>query len=100
MNEFLAHVYYFLVGKDDATDVGYISFMLPEVVEKAAEEHKDKLLERLEATYGRFIERKRKEALEGIISDPKAWKEDIQNLNELIKDLDKVKVTTENALKL
>ena len=100
MNEFLAHVYYFLVGKDDATDVGYISFMLPEVVEKAAEEHKDKLLERLEATYGRFIERKRKEALEGIIADPKAWKEDVENLKELIKDLDRVKVTTENALKL
>ena len=74
--------------------------MLPEVVEKAAEEHKDKLLERLEATYGRFIERKRKEALEGIIADPKAWKEDVENLKELIKDLDRVKVTTENALKL
>lgn len=100
MNEFLAHVYYFLVGKDDATDVGYISFMLPEVVEKAAEEHKDKLLERLEATYGRFIERKRKEALEKIIADPKSWKEDMESLKELIKDLDKVKVTTENALKL
>ena len=100
MNEFLAHVYYFLVGKDDATDVGYISFMLPEVVEKVAEEHKDKLLERLEATYGRFIERKRKEALEKIIVDPKSWKEDMESLKELIKDLDKVKVTTENALKL
>lgn len=100
MNEFLAHVYYFLVGKDDATDVGYISFMLPEVVEKAAEEHKDKLLERLEATFGRFIERKRKEALEKIIADPKSWKEDMESLKELIKDLDKVKVTTENALKL
>ena len=100
MNEFLAHVYYFLVGKDDATDVGYISFMLPEVVEKVAEEHKDKLLERLEATYGRFIERKRKEALEKIIADPKSWKEDMESLKELIKDLDKVKVTTENALKL
>lgn len=100
MNEFLAHVYYFLAGKDDATDVGYISFMLPEVVEKAAEEHKDKLLERLEATYGRFIERKRKEALEKIIADPKSWKEDMESLKELIKDLDKVKVTTENALKL
>jgi hypothetical protein len=100
MNEFLAHVYYFLVGKEDATDVGYISFMLPEVVEKAAEEHKDKLLERLEATYGRFIERKRKEALAAIIPDPKAWKEDKEALQELLKDLDRVRVTTENALKL
>lgn len=100
MNEFLAHVYYFLVGKEDATDVGYISFMLPEVVEKAAEEHKDKLLERLETTYGRFIERKRKEALTAIIQDPKAWKEDKEALRELLKDLDRVRVTTENALKL
>ena len=100
MNEFLAHVYYFLVGKEDATDVGYISFMLPEVVEKAAEEHKDKLLERLEATYGRFIERKRKEAMAAIIPDPKTWKEDKEALQELLKDLDRVRVTTENALKL
>ena len=100
MNEFLAHVYYFLVGKDDAADVGYINFMLPEVVEKTAEEHKDKLLERLEVTYGRFIERKRKEALAGIIADPKAWEEDSEVLKELMNDLDRVKVTTENALKL
>ena len=74
--------------------------MLPEVVEKAAEEHKDKLLERLETTYGRFIERKRKEALAAIIPDPKAWKEDKEALQELLKDLDRVRVTTENALKL
>ncbi len=100
MNEFLAHVYYFLVGKEDATDIGYISFMLPEVVEKAAEEHKDKLLERLEATYGRFIERRRKEALAAIIPEPKAWKEDRESLGELIHDLERVRITTENALKL
>lgn len=99
-NEFLAHVYYFLVGKDDATDVGYISFMLPEVVEKEAKEHKDKVLERIEGTYGRFVERKRREALAKLIADPKEWKAERDGLEALQQDLAKIRVTTENALKL
>lgn len=100
VNEFLAHVYYFLVGKDDATDVGYISFMLPEVVEKEAKEHKEKVLERIDGTYGRFVERKRKEALAKVIADPKEWKAEREGLAGLQADLAKIKVTTENALKL
>lgn len=100
VNEFLAHVYYFLVGKDDATDVGYISFMLPEVVEKEAKEHKDKVLERIEGTYGRFVERKRREALAKLIADPKEWKAERDGLEALQQDLAKIRVTTENALKL
>lgn len=100
VNEFLAHVYYFLVGKDDATDVGYISFMLPEVVEKEAKEHKDKVLERIEGTYGRFVERKRREALAKLIADPKEWKAERDGLEALQQDLARIRVTTENALKL
>lgn len=100
VNEFLAHVYYFLVGKDDATDVGYISFMLPEVVEKEAKEHKEKVLERIDGTYGRFVERKRKEALAKVIADPKEWNAEREGLAGLQADLAKIKVTTENALKL
>lgn len=100
VNEFLAHVYYFLVGKDDATDVGYISFMLPEVVEKEAKEHRDKVLERIEGTYGRFVERKRREALAKLIADPKEWKAEHDGLEALQQDLERIRVTTENALKL
>lgn len=100
VNEFLAHVYYFLVGKDDATDVGYISFMLPEVVEKEAKEHRDKVLERIEGTYGRFVERKRREALAKLIADPKEWKAEHDGLEALQQDLEKIRVATENALKL
>jgi hypothetical protein len=100
VNEFLAHVYYFLVGKDDATDVGYISFMLPEIVEKEAKEHKDKVLERIDDTYGRFVERKRKEALAKLIPDPKEWKTERDGIEALQTDLEKIRVTTENALKL
>ena len=100
VNEFLAHVYYFLVGKDDATDVGYISFMLPEVVEKEAKEHRDKVMERIEGTYGRFVERKRREALAKLIADPKEWKAEHDGLEALQQDLEKIRVATENALKL
>ena len=100
VNEFLAHVYYFLVGKDDATDVGYISFMLPEVVEKEAKEHRDKVLERIEGTYGRFVERKRREALAKLIADPKEWKAEHDGLEALQQDLEKIRFATENALKL
>ena len=100
VNEFLAHVYYFLVGKDDATDVGYISFMLPEVVEKEAKEHRDKVMERIEGTYGRFVERKRREALAKLIADPKEWKAEHDGLAALQQDLERIRVTTENALKL
>ena len=100
VNEFLAHVYYFLVGKDDATDVGYISFMLPEVVEKEAKEHRDKVMERIEGTYGRFVERKRREALAKLIADPKEWKAEHDGLEALQQDLERIRVTTENALKL
>lgn len=100
VNEFLAHVYYFLVGKDDATDVGYISFMLPEVVEKEAKEHRDKVLERIEGTYGRFVERKRREALAKLIADPKEWKAEHDGLEALQQDLGKIRVAAENALKL
>lgn len=100
VNEFLAHVYYFLVGKDDATDVGYISFMLPEVVEKEAKEHRDKVMERIEGTYGRFVERKRREALAKLIADPKEWKAEHDGLEALQQDLERIRVATENALKL
>lgn len=100
VNEFLAHVYYFLVGKDDATDVGYISFMLPEVVEKEAKEHRDKVMERIEGTYGRFVERKRREALAKLIADPKEWKAEHDGLEALQQDLGKIRVAAENALKL
>lgn len=100
VNEFLAHVYYFLVGKDDATDVGYISFMLPEVVEKEAKEHRDKVMERIEGTYGRFVDRKRREALAKLIADPKEWKAEHDGLEALQQDLEKIRVATENALKL
>ncbi len=100
VNEFLAHVYYYLVGKDDRTDVGYISFMLPEVVEHEAAEHKAKVHERIDATYGRFMERKRREALGKVIADPAAFKVEYSELTGLAKDLEYIRETTENALKL
>lgn len=100
VNEFLAHVYYFLVGKDDATDVGYISFMLPETVEAEANEHKEKVLGKIDATYGRFVERKRREALSKVIPDQTAFGKTYLLLNELRNDLDRVKHSTENALKI
>ncbi len=100
VNEFLAHVYYFLVGKDDATDVGYISFMLPETVEAEANEHKEKVLGKIDATYGRFVERKRREALSKVIPDQTAFRKTYLLLNELRNDLDRVKHSTENALKI
>ena len=100
VNEFLAHVYYFLVGKDDATDVGYISFMLPETVEAEANEHKEKVLGKIDVTYGRFVERKRREALSKVIPDQTAFGKTYSLLNELRNDLDRVKHSTENALKI
>ena len=100
VNEFLALVYYFLVGKDDATDVGYISFMLPEVVEKEAKEHRDKVMERIEGTYGRFVERKSREALAMLIAAPKEWKAEHDGLEALQQDLGKIRAAAENALKL
>jgi len=100
VNEFLAHVYYFLVGKDDATDVGYISFMLPEAVEAEANEHKEKVLGKIDATYGRFVERKRREALSKVIPDQTAFGKTYALLNDLRNDLDRVKHSTENALKI
>ena len=100
VNEFLAHVYYFLVGKDDSTDVGYISFMLPETVEAEAEEHKEKVLGRIDSTYGRFVERKRREALLKVIPDRNAFGKEYMQMKDLHSDLDKVRKTTENALKI
>ncbi len=92
VNEYLAHVYYYLVGKDDQTDVGYISFMLPEVVENEAGEHKAKVHERLDAVYGRFVEKKRREALDKVIADLAAFEAEFSELSSLAEDL--------NALKL
>ncbi len=100
VNEYLAHVYYYLVGRDDRTDVGYISFMLPEVVENEAKEHKDKVLEKISMTYGKFIERKRREALGKVIAEPAAFREEYAGLLDLRRDLESIRVTTENALKL
>ena len=100
VNEFLAHVYYFLVGKDDATDVGFISFMLPETVEAEANEHKEKVLGKIDATYGRFVERKRREALSKVIPDQAAFGKAHSLLKDLRDDLNSVKRSTENALKI
>ena len=83
-----------------SSGVGYISFMLPEVVEKEAKEHRDKVMERIEGTYGRFVERKRREALAKLIADPKEWKAEHDGLEALQQDLEKIRVATENALKL
>ncbi len=92
VNEYLAHVYYYLVGKDDRTDVGYISFMLPEVVENEAKEHKAKVHERLAAVYGRFIEKKRTEALDKVIADPAAFEAEFSELSALAGDLNALKI--------
>lgn len=100
VNEFLAHVYYFLVGREDSADVGYISFMLPEFVENEACEHRDKVKERIDAVYGRFVEKKRREALCAIMPDQTAFRKTYDLYVELRSDLERVRKTTENALKL
>lgn len=100
VNTFLAHVYYYLVGQDDAADVGYISFILPEMLEEEANEHVTLLHERIKEVYDAFLTRKRREVLTAVLPDPKAAERDIETLDELYADLKRIYTTTENAMKL
>lgn len=99
VNSFLAHVYYYLVGKEDSTDVGYISFVLPEILQTEAQEHVDLLHERIADAYGTFVARKSKEALGAILADPSAAAADINDLEALLADLRRIYSSTENAIR-
>jgi hypothetical protein len=100
VNAFLAHVYYYLVGQDDAADVGYISFMLPEMLEEEAQEHVTLLHERIKEAYDAFLARKRKEVLAAVLPDPKSAERETDALDKLYADLKRIYATTENAMKL
>ena len=100
VNAFLAHVYYYLVGQDDTADVGYISFMLPEMLEEEAQEHVTLLHERIKEAYDAFLARKRKEVLAAVLPDPKSAERETDALDKLYADLRRIYATTENAMKL
>lgn len=99
VNSFLAHVYYYLVGKDDSTDVGYISFVLPETLRTESEEHVALIYDRVAEAYGSFIQRKRKEALSAILTSPGAVKAELDDLESIYEDLRRIYSSTENAMK-
>lgn len=99
VNSFLAHVYYYLVGKEDSTDVGYISFMLPEILQTEAQEHVDMLHDRIADAYGTFVARKSKEALGTILADPSGTSTEIKELEALLADLRRIYSSTENAIR-
>lgn len=99
VNSFLAHVYYYLVGKEDSTDVGYISFVLPEILQTEAQEHVDMLHDRIADAYGTFVARKSKEALGAILADPSRTSTEIKELEALLADLRRIYSSTENAIR-
>ncbi len=99
VNSFLAHVYYYLVGKEDSTDVGYISFVLPEILQTEAQEHVDMLHDRIADAYGTFVVRKSKEALGAILADPSVTSTEIKELEALLADLRRIYSSTENAIR-
>ena len=99
LNAFLAHVYYYLVGKEDTADVGYISFVLPEFLDSEAQEHVALMQERVAETYGMFVKRKRKEALGAVLSNPDAVRREMQQMQELHADLERIYTSTDNVMK-
>ena len=99
VNAFLAHVYYYLVGREDSAEVGYISFVLPETLKAEAQEHVDMLHDRISDAYGTFVARKSKEALGAILSDPLRTAEEIKELEALLADLRRIYSSTENAIR-
>lgn len=99
VNAFLAHVYYYLVGREDSAEVGYISFVLPETLKAEAQEHVDMLHDRISDAYGTFVARKSKEALGAILSDPLRTAAEIKELEVLLADLRRIYSSTENAIR-
>ena len=99
VNAFLAHVYYYLVGREDSAEVGYISFVLPETLKAEAQEHVDMLHDRISDVYGTFVARKSKEALGAILSDPLRTAAEIKELEALLADLRRIYSSTENAIR-
>ena len=99
VNAFLAHVYYYLVGREDLAEVGYISFVLPETLKAEAQEHVDMLHDRISDAYGTFVARKSKEALGAILSDPLRTAAEIKELEALLADLRRIYSSTENAIR-
>ena len=99
VNAFLAHVYYYLVGREDSAEVGYISFVLPETLKAEAQEHVDMLHDRISDAYGTFVARKSKEALSAILSDPLRTAAEIKELEALLADLRRIYSSTENAIR-
>lgn len=99
VNAFLAHVYYYLVGREDSAEVGYISFVLPETLKAEAQEHVDMLHDRIYDAYGTFVARKSKEALGAILSDPLRTAAEIKELEALLADLRRIYSSTENAIR-
>ena len=99
VNAFLAHGYYYLVGREDSAEVGYISFVLPETLKAEAQEHVDMLHDRISDAYGTFVARKSKEALGAILSDPLRTAAEIKELEALLADLRRIYSSTENAIR-
>lgn len=99
VNAFLAHVYYYLVGREDSAEVGYISFVLPETLKAEAQEHVDMLHDRISDAYGTFVARKSKEALGAILSDPLRTAAEIKELEALLAELRRIYSSTENAIR-
>jgi hypothetical protein len=99
VNAFLAHVYYYLVGREDSAEVGYISFVLPETLKAEAQEHVDMLHDRISDAYDTFVARKSKEALGAILSDPLRTAAEIKELEALLADLRRIYSSTENAIR-
>ncbi len=105
MNGYLSHVYYYIVGKESSvagtnSEVGYLDFGLPEQFADEVRKRKEKVLEHIYETYGSFIERKRKEVLDNLIPDLEIFKIESDELGSLINDLESIRKTTENTLKL
>lgn len=99
LNAFLAHVYYYLVGKEDSADVGYISFVLPEFLDSEAQEHVALMQDKIKEAYGVFVARKRKEALKAVLSNPDTVRREMQELQELHSDLERIYTATDNVMK-
>ena len=99
VNAFLAHVYYYLVGREESAEVGYISFVLPESLKAGAQERVGMLHDRISDAYGTFVARKSKEALGAILSDPLRTAAEIKELEALLADLRRIYSSTENAIR-
>ena len=55
--------------------------------------------DKITEAYGVFVARKRKEALKAVLSNPDAVRREMQELQELHSDLERIYTATDNVMK-